>query len=496
MTADSDNAAADAPPATPCVYMVGAHACADERAAAALADGFEVERCDDYRDLMRLLARRVPDVIVMGDDAAVGEPGMLTKLALEFRRQYEFPYLPIVVLARTPDVDMIVECIKRGASHVVSSQEAPEKLAPRLREAADQRRLMEQVHQLADTNQRLGKFGDLVGVSPAIQNVFTVIRNVAATDASVFISGESGTGKELVASALHRFSRRRDGEFVCVNCAAIPKDLLESELFGHEKGAFTGAEAQRIGSCERADGGTLFLDEVGEMDVRLQSKMLRFLQDFSFTRVGGNRSLHTNTRVIAATNRDPAYQIQDGSLREDLFYRLNVVPLELPPLRERPEDIAVLAQHFLNLCSEKYTDKYFVDFSPEAMRLMLCYNWPGNVRQLQNVIERIVVLANTDRVTPELFPEEIRAAAENGEPPDLSVDEAMAIAQQALSEPEPQDIGVLQDDDEDVLPFDEVEKRAILGALQKCDGDISKAARKLGLSRATIYRKLEKYGEK
>ncbi|MDP6438398.1 MAG: sigma-54 dependent transcriptional regulator [Candidatus Brocadiia bacterium] len=327
-----------------------------------------------------------------------------------------------------------------------------------------------------------------------MQNVFSIVRNVAATDAPVFITGESGTGKELVASALHKFSRRREGEFVCVNCAAIPKDLLESELFGHEKGSFTGAESQRIGCCERADGGTLFLDEVGSMDVRLQSKMLRFLQDYTFTRVGGGgQALQTDTRVIAATNTSPAEQIGDGRLREDLYYRLNVVPVELPPLRDRPEDIPVLAQHFLMVLGEKYS-KYFVDFSADAMRLMLCYGWPGNVRQLQNVIERIVVLATADRITPELFPEEIREAAAMAPPPELQVEEALRIVEQALKAPAPEAQALEEADD--VLPFDEVEKRAILDALRKCDGDISKAARKLGLSRATIYRKLEKYGER
>ena len=476
------------------VYMAGEVVCRGKQATGALDDRFELVRCESYQALLKALGEGVPDVVVMDDEAAIGREQMLPRLAVEFRRQYEFPYLPIVVLAASLDVDSVVRCMKGGADYVVSNSEAAEKLAPRLLEAAEQHRLMGEVHQLVGAHRRRGKFGDLVGVSPAMQNVFSIVRNVAATDAPVFITGESGTGKELVASALHKFSRRREGEFVCVNCAAIPKDLLESELFGHEKGSFTGAESQRIGCCERADGGTLFLDEVGSMDVRLQSKMLRFLQDYTFTRVGGGgQALHTDTRVIAATNIDPAAQIADGRLRENLYYRLNVVPVELPPLRDRPEDIPVLAQHFLMVLGEKYS-KYFVDFSADAMRLMLCYGWPGNVRQLQNVIERIVVLATADRITPELFPEEIRQVAAMAPPPELQVEEALRIVEQALKASAPEAPALEEADD--VLPFDEVEKRAILDALRKCDGDISKAARKLGLSRATIYRKLEKYGER
>ncbi|MCK4374745.1 MAG: sigma-54-dependent Fis family transcriptional regulator, partial [Candidatus Brocadiae bacterium] len=264
--------------------------------------------------------------------------------------------------------------------------------------------------------------------------------------------------------------------------------LLESELFGHEKGAFTGADRLHIGSCERAHDGTLFLDEICEMDMGLQSKMLRFLQNRTFTRVGGGETIEVDARVIAATNKDPLEEVGKGKLRDDLYYRLNVVPIHIPPLRDRPEDIPVLAQHFLVMLGEKYT-KYFWDFSPDAVRLLLCYRWPGNVRELRNAIERIVVLATTDRVTPELFPESMRKAAAKAKALQLDVEAALECIQTAL-----QARPVEMEEGDDVLPFVEVEKRAILGAIRKCNGDISKAARKLGLSRATLYRKLEKYG--
>ena len=447
-----------------------------------LDERFEVKRCTTSHSLRQSINNSVPDVVVMDAETALGKEQMLRTLGREYAR------LPVVVIAPEPAVETVVRCMKEGAHDVVSAKHVGRELASKLQAAARQHRLLVEVDQLADAYKRRGKFGGLVGISAPLQTIYTIVRNVADTDASVLLSGESGTGKELVARAIHELSRRRGAEFVCVNCAAIPKDLLESELFGHEKGAFTSADSRRIGCCERADKGTLFLDEVCEMDVGLQSKLLRFLQDRTFTRVGGMETLEVDTRVIAATNREPLEELRIGKLRDDLYYRLNVVPIVVPALRERPEDIPVLAQHFLELMGEKY-NKYFVDFSAEALRALLCYKWPGNVRELQNTIERIVVLASSDRITLDQFPEQIRAAAEHAEEPPLSVDEALRYVGQALREPVRAEC-----ETEDVLPFEEVEKRAILEAIRKCDGDISKASRKLELSRATIYRKLDKYG--
>jgi len=447
-----------------------------------LDERLELELCPTADALRQHINESVPDVVVMDLDAALGEGNMLRAL----RRQYA--RLPVVVVAEDPPTETVVRCMKESAYDVVNAERAGRELARKLQAAAREHRLLVEVDQLGDAYKRRGKFGDLVGISPALQTIYTIVRNVADTGASVLLSGESGTGKELVAQAIHNLSGRRDGQFVCVNCAAIPKDLLESELFGHEKGSFTSAESRRIGCCERADKGTLFLDEVCEMSVSLQSKLLRFLQDRTFTRVGGMETLEVDTRVIAATNRDPLQEVRRGRLRDDLYYRLNVVYIPIPPLRERPEDIPVLAQHFLEVMGDKY-NKYFADFSPEALRLLLCYKWPGNVRELENTIESIVVLATSDRVTPDEFPENIRAAAETAEEPPLSVEEALSYVRQALRQPT-----LPQEETEDVVPFEEVEKRAILDAIRRCEGDISKASRKLGLSRATIYRKLEKYG--
>ncbi len=438
--------------------------------------------CSDPEELMTAMADAVPDAILMDVEQAVGENGLLEKLLAQYHD------LPVIVLGEDPAVETVVECIKKRADDVVPLKDAAEKLPAKLLAATERHRLMVQVNRLMDVyNKGGGKLGEMVGVSSAIHSVFATIKSLSNTDATVLLTGESGTGKEMVARAIHTLSPHSEGEFVAVNCAAIPKDLLESELFGHEKGSFTGADKLRLGSCERADSGTLFLDEICEMDMGLQSKLLRFLQNHTFTRVGGTDEIQVDTRVIAATNRDPLEEVEKSRLRNDLYYRLNVVPIHIPALRERPEDIAVLAQHFLREMCDKYY-KYFIDFSPEAVRLLLAYQWPGNVRELRNTIERIVVLATTDRVTPELFPERIRTAAADAEVPEIAVEKALEAVQEALEAP------AIAPESDEVLPFKEVEKRAILAAVRKCEGDISKAARKLGLSRATLYRKLDKYG--
>jgi DNA-binding NtrC family response regulator len=432
--------------------------------------------------LMQQLSKDIPDVLLMEAKHAADRAGSL----VEVRSTYQD--LPVIIVGKQPTTEAVVDCMRKGAEDFVALEEGADLLGEKLQAAAERHRLAVQVKQLTAVYQRGGKLDELVGVSPAMHEIYARIKSISATDATVLISGESGTGKELVAHAIHNLSPRREGTFVTVNCAAIPKDLLESELFGHEKGAFTSADRQHIGSCERSHHGTLFLDEISGMDLGLQSKMLRFLQNHAFTRVGGTENIEVDSRVISATNRDPMEEVQNGRLRDDLYYRLNVVPIHVPPLRERPEDIPVLAQHFLVMMGEKY-NKYFWDFSADAVQVLLRYPWPGNVRELRNMIERIVVLATTDRVTPELFPERVIKAAGKGKVPPLAVEEALACIKKALQAPPP-----AAEETNEVLPFAEVEKRAILGAIKKCSGDISKAARKLGLSRATLYRKLEKYG--
>ena len=454
---------------------------------------FEISTCDGTPTGLTSHPEAVPDVIVTDLEHALGQDG--TGLLEEVHRRYY--RLPVVVLVDGADADVIAECVKRGAYHVLDAKNAGERLPDVLERAAVEHRLLVQIDQLQDAYRRRGRFGDrLVGVSATMHNIYEIIARVAKTDASVFLTGESGTGKELVAHTLHDLSPRAGvGHIVCLNCATIPKDLLESELFGHEKGAFTGADSRHVGRCEQAHMGTLFLDEISDMDMPLQAKLLRFLEERTFARLGGSDVISVDTRVIAAANRDPEEEIKKGRLREDLYYRLNVVPIVLPPLRARPEDIPVLAQHFLAFYGEKH-DKYFWDFSPEAMRMMLCYRWPGNVRELRNTIERIVVLSTSDTVTPDVLPEHVQEAGKDGQVPPLSVEEALKCVRTALREP-PTDVEEhIAPMRKEVLPLEEVEKRAIAEAVRAFGGNLSKAARKLGLSRATLYRKIEKYGIK
>ena len=459
------------------VYVVGGGPAKRLLSSGELAGQFKLRGCDGRPALATALSEAIPDVVVTSASFALGAGELLEWLRDNYLN------LPVIVLIADADVETVVKCMKSGAYDVVADADAGKKLPEKIRSAAEDHRLMVQVNQLAEAYKRRGKFDELVGVSAAMQDIYATVQRVADSDASVFISGESGTGKELVARALHNLSSRKDQMFVPVNCAAIPKDLLESEVFGHERGSFTGAESQRIGSCEQADKGTLFLDEICEMEMGLQSKLLRFLQDHTFSRVGGTDVITVETRVITATNRNPLEQVEKGRLRDDLYYRLNVVPIEIAPLRDRPADIPVLAQSFLEAFGDKY-NKYFVDFSADAMRMLLCYRWPGNVRELLNTIERIVVLANTDRITPDVLPDYIRRAAKDAQQPPLPVEEALKSVEGALR----------REATEKVLPLAEMEKRAILSALSECRGDISKAARTLGVSRATLYRKLAKYG--
>jgi two-component system repressor protein LuxO len=312
-----------------------------------------------------------------------------------------------------------------------------------------------------------------------MQGVYRTIEAAARSTASVFITGESGTGKELAAQALHRLSPRSSKRFVALNCGAIPRDLLESTIFGHVKGAFTGATADHEGAAARADGGTLFLDELGEMEMGLQTKLLRFIQSGTYERVGEGRTRHADIRFVAATNRDPMVAVRNGLLREDLFYRLFVVPLEMPPLRDRGEDIVLIARRFL-LEFAREEGRAFKSFSPEAEARLLTFSWPGNVRQLQNVIRNAVVLNDGPVLTEAMLPlaqigiADPRPAANPPRPP----------------VPRPD----LPESETEIVSLADMERAYVERAIALCDGNIQLAARKLGISASTIYRKKESWG--
>lgn len=315
------------------------------------------------------------------------------------------------------------------------------------------------------------------GESPVMRNVFSLIEAVAPSTASVFVTGESGTGKELCARAIHNAGPRRNGPFIALNCAAIPRELMESEIFGHRKGSFTGAVENREGAASMADGGTLFLDELCEMDLDLQSKLLRFIQSGSYRRVGDSADRDTDIRFVCATNRDPMEEVKAGRFREDLYYRLYVVPIDMPPLRVRGTDIRLLAERFLRDFA-KIENKSFKSFSLEAMARIQSYGWPGNVRELENVIRMIAVLNDGEEVGLEALPPQIRATPAR----DLTDTEVSSRTLQPMDSMD----GFLR-------PLEELERMAITKVIDHFDGNVTKAARTLGISTSTIYRKRENW---
>ncbi len=378
------------------------------------------------------------------------------------------PELPVVLLTAYASVDTAVAAMKKGAFDYLTKPVDAADLRRVLEKALEFRRLEEEVRLLRE---RLGErfdFSSLIGRSRPMRELFETLALVAPSDATVLITGESGTGKELVANAIHQNSPRRDKPFVKVNCAALHENLLESELFGHERGAFTGATAQRKGRFELAHGGTLFLDEIGDMSPATQAKVLRVLQEGEFERLGGTRTLKVDVRVIAATHRDLEAMVAEGTFRQDLYYRLSVVPVHLPPLRERPEDIPLLAEHFLRVYASK-NRKPIAGFTPEAMDLLVRHAWPGNVRELQNAVERAVILCLGERITPRELPPAVRASA----PPPP---EAPSAAEPGLR------------------TLREAERELILRTLEETGGNRTRAARILGISRQTLITKLKEYG--
>jgi DNA-binding NtrC family response regulator len=306
--------------------------------------------------------------------------------------------------------------------------------------------------------------GNIIGNSLEMQQVFDTVRQVAASRATVLIQGESGTGKELIAKAIHRLSSRKNGAFVPVHCAALSSTLLESELFGHEKGAFTGAAERRKGRFELADGGSLFLDEIGEVDASVQVKILRALEERRFERVGGQEPIDVDTRLIAATNRDLKKMVAEGKFREDLYYRLYVVVIQLPALRERKSDISLLLKHYLDVFNQE-NGRSIEGFSPDALDFLMAYRWPGNVRELRNVVEQMVVLSRSQRIGVRDLPVHLRETGSSG--------------------------GTLQVEGG---TLEELEKRALLQALKESGGNRTHAAEKLGISRRTLHRKIAEYG--
>ncbi len=431
-----------------------------------LEDEYDVYVAADIAGAMNVLEREQIDLLLT--DLRLGsEDGM--KL---IDRALKMPHAPIcIMMTAYGSVDVAVEAMKRGAYDFVTKPLNLDKVELLIARALQSRRLEQENRTLRQqVDERYG-LENIWGDSAALHEVLDTIRQVAPSSASVLIEGESGTGKELAAHAIHNLSRRNKAKFVAVHCAALSPQLLESELFGHEKGAFTGAHERRIGRFEQANGGTIFLDEVAEIDPSTQVKLLRVIsEERAFERVGGNQTLRADVRLIAATNKNLETLVREGKFRDDLFFRLNVVRITMPPLRDRKEDIPILVRGFLrHFC--KANEKPLLDLSPDAMDALLTYNWPGNVRELRTAIEHGVVMATGPKVTVRDLPIAVRQAAGTASPRGISA----AKAFEEKSSP---------------LDLHQTERRLITQALATTNGNVTAAAKKLGISRRTLHRKI------
>ncbi len=417
-------------------------------------DGHRVEAAKNANEALQLLQASTFDVVLLD----IKMPGM-DGIELQRRIHGIDPDLAVIMITAFASVETAVKALKQGAFDYITKPIDPDELSHLVKKALERRRLRAENAALREKVDEISKFDVIVGQSPAMLKVLDLVQTVAQSDATVVIRGESGTGKELIARAIHANSPRRYAPLVPVNCGALTESLLESELFGHEKGAFTGAQYRRKGKLEMADGGTLFLDEVGTIAPKTQVELLRALETKEFTRVGGSQTVKVDFRVVCATNQNLEKAVEEGKFREDLYYRLNVFSIFLPPLRERRTDVPLLANHFLR----KYTaqmDKRITEISPEALDLLVSHDWPGNVRELANAIERATVVGKAPALLPGDFPfhPAQRAAAPVGS---------------------------------DTLA--EAEKTHIARVLEKTGGNVTRAAELLQIDRVTLYNKIKKY---
>jgi two-component system response regulator HydG len=425
--------------------------------------GYTIDEADDGQSAIEAVHRKPYDLILM-DIRMVKVSGLE---ALQEIKRFN-PAIPIIIMTAFASVETAVKALKEGAYDYLTKPLDFDELKIIMERAMDHSRLKEENRILRDTMAAQFDRRNIIGRSPAMTMLLESVAQVAPSEATVLITGESGTGKEMIAGAIHFNSMRKDGPFVKINCAAITETLLESELFGHEKGAFTGADRRKEGKFRQADKGSIFLDEVSEMSLAMQVKLLRVLQEREVIRVGGDEVIKVDVRVIAATNKDLTRQVQDGRFREDLYYRLNVVTLNVPPLRNRKEDIPLIAHHFLRLFAEK-NHKNVKGFTPRAMDRLLKYEWPGNVRELMNAVERGVVLSRQEYLDEEEFPLLLQDRARlDGTP-------ARQLEPEATS-------------------LETVEKETVLKMLEATGGNKSETARKLGITRRTLHMKLKKYG--
>jgi two-component system response regulator AtoC len=425
------------------------------------AEGFSAATAHSLGDARRQMAMHQPDLVLL--DLLLPDGNGMSLLD----EQDLIGNSEVVLMTGHASLETSIQALRYGAADYLIKPVSAKQLQSILSRVTKPSVLRAEVDSLNEKLQRTGRFGHLVGRSEPMRRVYEQIARVAGTSVTVFITGESGTGKELVARAVHDLSRRRSRSFLAVNCGAISPNLIESEIFGHEKGSFTGAERQHQGFFERAHGGTLFLDEITEMPIALQVKLLRVLETGTFMRVGSTAPQETNVRVIAATNRDPAQAVAGGALREDLFYRLNVFPVDLPPLRERREDIALLVEHFLQDIGQR--EGAMKHASAAALERLTQYRWPGNVRELRNVLQRAYVMAGDDEIGDQWLPRDI--LAEPARSPSAGILEVT--------------VGT---------PLAAVERQLILATLEHYGHQKERTAAALGVSLKTLYNRLKEYG--
>jgi DNA-binding NtrC family response regulator len=379
------------------------------------------------------------------------------------------PDTPVIVMTAFGSMEAAIAAIRAGAYDFVTKPIEMDILALALARAAKNRQLKDQVRRLSELVERATGFDEIIGDSPTMASLYDQLSRVSDTETSILVTGESGTGKELVARSIHRRSRRASEPFVAVNCAALPESLLESELFGHSKGAFTDARNERKGLFMQAEGGTLFLDEIGEMPTSMQPKLLRALEENRIRPVGSDQEIPFNVRLITATNRDLETEIEEGRFREDLYFRINVIQIELPPLKSRGTDILLLAQNYVQSFAKR-ANKDVLGISETAAKKLLAYSWPGNVRELRNIIERAVALTRFEEIAVEDLPDKIRDYRSS-------------------------QLFIGGEDPSELVPMEEIERRYILHVLKSVGGNKTTAARVLGLDRKTLYRKLAQFGE-
>ncbi len=425
--------------------------------------GYRVEEAEDGGKALDAVRSHSYDLILMDMRMPVMDGLEATRQVLSYN-----PAIPIIIMTAYSSVPTAVEALKSGAFDYITKPIDFDTLRISLGRVLEHTRLVQENEELK--NRLPLVHSDLTGKSPPMLKLLDMIGLVAPSEATVLITGESGTGKGLVAAAIHKNSPRRDKPLISVNCGAIPETLIESELFGHEKGAFTGADRVRAGRFQSANGGTVFLDEIGDLPLLMQAKLLRVLQDGEIQRVGSDIPIKIDVRVIAATNRDLRKMVADGTFREDLYYRLNVISIDVPPLRDRVEDVPSLAGHFWQIFSAK-NRKHVKGITPQAMDMLLKYSWPGNVRELENAMERAVILLQGEYISEKELPLSIQGSAGNDCPQTENPDSAL---------PE---------------TLEEMEKFMISKVLQEVSGNKSEAARRLGITRRTLKLKLKKFGE-